>query len=221
MHNKRHTRIDQLKSVAFYQEMEFSEKDEFRMISYLRPFRLFNRGFGKKISNILIGKEPLLEGQIRSFDYQYTINTGNYSKTIRQTVFWANSKSLGIPPFRMQPEKLFHRIGTWLGMQDIDFETYPEFSRKYLLKSRDEESVKAFFTDEVLSFFSEEHGWYLEALNYYFIIYKSQHLVPSEDYPDFLSKSKEVYHLFRDISQQLYGYQEAIRYKRLLEEEEE
>jgi hypothetical protein len=220
MNEKKLSRSEALRKIAFYENMDFREKDEFKMINYLRPFRLFNAGSGRKISNILISKEPLLEGQIRSFDYQYTVSSGKSSVTYRQTVFWANSKLLGIPPFRMQPETFMHRIGTFLGMQDIDFELYPEFSKKYLLRSSDEESIRDFFTDKVLSFFSDLQGLHLEALNYYFILYRDKKLADPVDYPAFLDTSRTVYKLFRDISQQLYGYQEEIRYRRLFNKDE-
>ena len=36
--------------------------------------------------------------------------------------------------FEMRPENLLNKIGAALGRQDIDFDSNPEFSRRYLLR---------------------------------------------------------------------------------------
>ena len=200
MRVKRKNRKDSLSSVAFYQEMEFRELDEFKMISYLRSFKLFKIGASRKITNILIKKDSLLRGQVRSFDYRYVISTGKSSVPYNQTVFWANSKSLGLPAFDMKPETFLHKIGTFFGMSDIDFEGFPQFSDQYLLQSKDEETVRDFFEDRVFHFFSRETGWHIEADNFYFIMYKSNKLVQPEDYSNFLEVCHEIYDIFRNIS---------------------
>lgn len=201
MRVKRKNRQESLSSVAFYQEMEFRESDEFKMISYLRPFKLFKTGSSRKITNILIKKDSLLRGQVRCFDYRYVISTGKSSTPYNQTVFWANSKSLGLPAFEMKPETFLHKIGTFFGMSDIDFEDYPVFSDQYLLQSKDEETVRDFFEDRIFHFFSKESGWHIEADNFYFIMYKYNKLVRPEDYSNFLEVCHEIYDIFRNISE--------------------
>lgn len=201
MRVKRKNRKESLSSVAFYQEMEFRDTDIFKMISYLRPFKLFSTGSSRKITNILIKKDNLLRGQIRTFDYKYVVSTGKTSATYNQTVFWANSKTLGLPAFTMKPETFLHKIGTFFGMSDIDFEEYPVFSDQYLLQSKDEETVRDFFEERIFHFFSQESGWHIEADNFYFIMYKYNKLVRPEDYGYFLEVCNEIYDIFRNISE--------------------
>jgi len=216
---KRKNRIDGLRSVAFYQEMEFREKDEFKMISYLRSFKLFRTGGSKSITNILIKKDSLLRGQVRCFDYRYVVSTGKSSIPYNQTVFWANSKSLGLPAFEMKPETFLHKIGTFFGMKDIDFEEYPVFSDQYLLQSKDEETVREFFQENVLHFFSRVTGWHIQADNYYFIMYRHNKIVKPEDYPYFLDTCFEIYDIFKDISEVRNEFLRAPLYLKSPEEE--
>ncbi|MEM7379847.1 MAG: ABC-F family ATP-binding cassette domain-containing protein [Bacteroidota bacterium] len=56
------------------------------------------------------------------FDYSYQRGKNNQKRTYRQTVFFVKSKKLGLPELFMKPESFFNMIGTYLGMQDIDFE---------------------------------------------------------------------------------------------------
>lgn len=152
--------------------MEYSPKDEWGLKTLLKDFKLFRRGGRKRIRNLLHKQSGLHQLDTRIFDYQFTISTGNSSRTFKQTVFFVESKELGLPQFWMKPESFFHRVGAYLGFEDIDFEEYPKFSENYYLKGEDEEYIRGTLNDEFLKFFSVEKKWYLEGLNYYMIFYR-------------------------------------------------
>ena len=200
MFKKKQRRETALKAIAFDKDMDYSPKDDFGSMHYFRNFDLFKKGGARKITNMLTYKDPLLQGQVRAFDYQYTISTGKSSATYFQTVFWADSKSLAIPPFKMKPEFFWHKIGTLLGLKDIDFEHNPIFSDQYLLQSKEDDLVRIFFTDDILSFFADRSDWHIEAVNYYFIMYRTKGVIPIEQYTNFLDTCREVYDLFRQAS---------------------
>ena len=43
-------------------------------------------------------------------------------------------------------------------MQDINFERWPEFSKNYLLRGRNEEAVRTLFTDDILAYYNQTAG---------------------------------------------------------------
>jgi len=188
-------RAEQLDQIAFDLDMKFSPRDDWGLINYLEDFKLFRRGFSKRISNIIHGQEEMLNLDIYIFDYRYTISTGNSARVVRQTVFFIQSRKLGLPSFFMRPEHIFHRIGEYLGMQDIDFEEHPSFSRNYLLRGDDEEYIRASVNEPFLRFFSIEKNWYLEGVNYYLIFYRRGKRLKPDQIKSFFNKGLEIYKL--------------------------
>ena len=122
----------------------------------LSDFHLFSQGRSRKIRNMLHGVSEQLEVGI--FGYQYTTGGGQSSDTVRQSVIYFRSPELNLPQFALRPENLFHNIGGVFGYQDIDFDSHPQLSKKYLLRGNDEQKVRQLFTTEVLGFFEGQDG---------------------------------------------------------------
>lgn len=190
-------RSQEFAEIAYRIGVDFSPEDDWGLINLLSDFKLFRRGIRKSITNVLRSQDGLLQTDLRIFDYQYTISTGKTSKRFRQTVFFADSRQLGLPEFRMKPEHFLHKIGALLGFDDINFEAFPEFSRQYYLKSSDEQYLRATMHDGILRFFSVEKGWRVEGVNYYLIFYKKDVLLPPQEIKQFYDKGLHVFELFR------------------------
>ncbi len=191
-------RNEALRSVAYLLNLDFSDSDTLKEIAYLRTFDLFKTGSSKKVRHLMTSRNFWDGEQLSLFDYSYTISNGKSSTTYHQTVYFINSKALGIPEFRLKPETLLHKIGHLLGIQDIDFEEYPVFSRQYELKSREEDLVRSFFDHRVLHFFSNEKKWHVQAIGYFFVFYRHKSLVPPGEIEDFLGRGNYLYKLFRE-----------------------
>ena len=177
--------------------LNYLDNDEFGTKSYLRGFELFRKGNGK-IRNLSQIKSHTLDVEINLFDYRYRISTGKTVITYDQTVFFVNSKQLGLPEFFMKPETIGHKISAFLGWEDIDFESYPVFSNAYHLTGENEEFIRYHFDDTILRFFSKTSGWSIEAANYYLIFYADNTLVPENILADFYRLAHGVYELFID-----------------------
>lgn len=190
------SRKENLKIVADQLNMSYIAKDEFGMIHLLKDFKLFQKGFNKRITNILQERDEFLATDIQIFDYKYARRVGKRTKTYKQTVFFIQSKSLDLPKFYMEPEYFFHRIANLFGVNDIDFKKFPEFSKQYLLKSKEEELLRGKMTEEVLHYFTIEKDWCLEGINYYLILYIEEGLFLSKDIPYLYRKGKEIVELF-------------------------
>ena len=96
-------------------------------------FELFGRGHSREASNVICGE---MDGRaVVAFDYQYTTGSGkNKSTHSYQAVV------MGLPivaaGLRMRTETVFDRLASWVGWDDIDFES-DEFSRRYHVASED------------------------------------------------------------------------------------
>lgn len=166
-------RTEQLRRLADQLKMDFKPVDDWKLSSLLEDFKLFRNGGAHKITNMLMKKDDMETLDFRIFDFAYTVSTGKSSVTIRQTVLYVHSTSLALPQFWMKPENIFHKLGIWLGLQrDINFEEFPEFSKQYFLKSKDEEYTRATMDDQVLHYFTVEKNWYLEGIGYMMLFYK-------------------------------------------------
>lgn len=190
-------RKEKYKFLCAAQGMTFLDKDEYGTKAYLNGFELFKSRNGK-IRNLCQLKSDAMDKEINIFDYRYTISTGKTFHVFDQTVFFVNSKNLGLPEFLLKPESLGHKIGAYLGWEDIDFESYPVFSDKYHLSGENEDYIRHHFDDTILKFFSKTSGWSIEAANYYLIFYAANSLVPENILMDFYRLGTGVYDLFRN-----------------------
>ncbi|MEM1319743.1 MAG: hypothetical protein AAGG75_05765 [Bacteroidota bacterium] len=196
--DRKRERISNLKKVAYELDLNFTASDEYGLIALLRDFALFRRGHSKKIYNILHQKDEWHQSKLHLFDYKYVIGGGNNTRVLRQTVFFLQSKQLGLPQFLMKPEHFFHRIGNYLGWkQDIDFAEFPEFSKQYLLQGEDEEMVRYVMTNDMLNFFTVEKDWSLEGINYFLIFYAHNRLLSPKAIIDFYNKGMYLFDLLR------------------------
>lgn len=173
-------RISELEACAKSLQWNFNREDETGLIKLMLDFKLFKRGHRKKICPIIIMDKGDLEYTC-VFDYSYTISTNNSSKTYRQTVYFRYSKALALPHFVMVPEKWYHRVGTYFGMQDIDFAEYPVFSKNYLLQGSDEDYIRHHFDHPTMvRFFDKQDFYSMEGMNYLLILYIDNVLLPQE-----------------------------------------
>ena len=194
----RDRRAEAIRELAPSLSMQYKRKDDLGVLHLLKDFRLFQKGSNKRIKNLLLYDDPMYDLKIRIFDYQYTISTGNSSQTFTQTVFFINTKALGLPDFYLKPENFFHKIGQWLGKKDINFTSHPVFSDAYYLKGEDEALVRHTFSENVLHYFTVEKDWSVEGLNYFLIVYKDKKKMLPEDIKHFYQKGMEIYQILKE-----------------------
>lgn len=106
---------------------EYYPDDPWNLQDKYAMFELFGRGHSREASNVICGE---VDGRaVVAFDYRYTTGSGkNQSTHSYQAVV------IGLPivaaGLRMRSESLFDRVASWVGYDDIDFES-DEFSRRY------------------------------------------------------------------------------------------
>ena len=166
------------------------------------PLPLFGEGHSRVVTNMLHGDSELLgfaeEFEVRIFAYGFAQQ--QQDQHVMQSVICFQSPQLNLPKFQLRPEEWHHKIGSKLGYQDIDFESHPtavEFSKKYLLRGEDEQTIRALFTDAVLTFFAAHPDKVcVEGSDDQLIWYQPGKIIEPEDIPAFMKEGFEVFRLF-------------------------
>ena len=81
-----------------------------------------------------------------------------------------------IPQFRLDKERIFHRIAGLAGFQDIDIYGHEDFSHRFLLRGNDEVAIRNFFTDRLILFFESHPYYHVESNGEAILILKGQRL---------------------------------------------
>ena len=83
------------------------------------------------------------------------------------------------------------------GAKDIDFDNFPEFSKRYLLRGPDEQRIRDFFTNDTLRFFEQlKQKWSIEANGDRIVIYHRAKRSKPAHYNDFLKQTWEAFLAF-------------------------
>jgi hypothetical protein len=194
-HHLQKKRAEQLARIAAELRLAFTpEGDETAMAEHA-GLHLFAQGHRKKIRNLMRGS--VRDSSVAAFDYQYTVGAGKNQHTWTQTVVSLHPQGRNLPAFSMRPEHVFHKLGSMMGYQDIDFESNPVFSKKYLLRGPDEAAVRNAFTMRVLMFFEAEDGLCVEADGRTLIVYRHAKRIKPEALREFIDKGLRIGALFQ------------------------
>jgi len=152
--------------------------------TYLKKFHFFEIRPIERKSNCL-------EGVFNDFNVSWEIAdvTFNDGAAFSAETFYTTVMALKInkkmPIFSMEKEglfeKIFDKVIAFAGHKDIDFEMYPNFSSKFLITGRDESEIRAFFTDEIISFFENRQIYHIESNGNGLIIFNKIKLARTDE----------------------------------------
>ena len=181
-------RTSDFQAVAVELDLTFLSAGDEALEQRLSGFPLFNTGRDRKLSNLIVADTP--EVQIALFDYRYVTGHGKNRRVRRQSVAAVQVVELNIPTFYLRPERKWDAIGSLLGLQDIDFNDHPDFSKAFVLKSPAEEEVRTFFDQGLLDFFASQRGITFEAGPGTFLYFRRWKIVVplAKELRDFLSE---------------------------------
>jgi len=156
---------------------------------------LFQRGRAPRSKNMITGKFE--DVAVAMFDFQYTTGHGKSQTTHRQTMAAFKLPVPTFPAFQLRREHLFHKFGQMFGYKDINFPDYPQFSKRYLLRSDSEQATRQFFTEEVIRFFEQlDEKWSIEAAGQSLVVYQPSKRVKPDQLTTFFEKSWELFLTF-------------------------
>jgi hypothetical protein len=145
-----------------------------------------------RFSNVMTGSSGGL--QISLFDYTYVVGKSTVTQTLA-----AFSQDLQLPPFALRPENVLDRIGEAFLHYDIDFDSNPEFSKRYLLRSPDEANTRRLFTPSLLAYIEQlpaEKKWHIEGTGPTLMVYRGGRPVSPFDMPSFLDETSTIARTF-------------------------
>jgi hypothetical protein len=187
-------RTEKMRAAAMNLGLTFEAEQAQEMVGQLSHFPLFQAGHTKRLRNVIAGSEGGVEFKL--FDYRYTTGSGKNSHTWHQTVLMMRSARLRLPAFTLRPENIFHKIGGVFGYQDIDFDSHPNFSKKYLLRGQVEGDIRNTFAPHVLDFFDQNHDITLEGLQGEMIYYKQARKLSPEELRPLIEGGLYIHGLF-------------------------
>ena len=154
-----------LQNLAAEKDYSFNYKVEWNT-QYLKKFHFFEIRPIERKSNSLKGSFEALNMSWEISDL--TFNEGDtFSAETFNTTVMVLKLNKKIPVFAMEKEglfeKIFDRVMALTGFKDIDFDMYPDFSKRFLITGKEESEIRAFFTDERIRFFENHQIYHIES----------------------------------------------------------
>tara|TARA_B110000008_G_scaffold279254_1_gene325634 strand:- start:1077 stop:3299 length:2223 start_codon:yes stop_codon:yes gene_type:complete len=158
-------RQKRLRNLATEKDFQFSSQVDWNT-DYFKRFHFFEiRPIERKYNS--------LKGSFRGISMSWeiadiTFNEGQaFTAETFNTTLMVLKLNKKIPVFSMEKEgvlgKIFDRIMAFTGYKDIDFEIYPDFSKKFLLMGNNESEIRSFFTEEIVRFFENHQIYHIES----------------------------------------------------------
>ena len=163
--------------------------------TYLKKFHFFEIRPIERKSNCLKGQFEDLDVSWEIADVDFSEGGAFTAETFNTTliVLKLNKK---IPVFTMEKEgvfeKIFDRVMAYTGYKDIDFDMYPNFSKKFLITGNKEAEIRAFFTDKVIRFFENHQIYHLESNGEALIIFDKIKLARTDETVEFIDYGREL-----------------------------
>jgi hypothetical protein len=140
-------------AVAASHGLTYVGNDPYRMVQTL-GFGLFEPGSAKKVSNLMRGPRPD-GGEVRAFEYQYTINSGNDSAATYWFSCGLTSLPAPVPHLVIEPESILRGLREVLGLLDQQFES-EEFNRRWKVRCDDPRFASAAVSPTVMEFLLDD-----------------------------------------------------------------
>ena len=164
----------------------FAEKSEYDF----NPQRLKNmakyRDFPIQKGNRILFEENILtkysdNERIDVSDMTLTMGAMQDKEDIHVTVIHMSEIEARIPDFSLEPEDLFSKFSELVGAVDIDFKEFPMFSKKYFLRSENEQAVRDFFAEPIMRFLENREAMHIECHKHKLLFYKKRDLMDTHE----------------------------------------
>ncbi len=162
-------------------------KNDLKALEYLP---IFKQGRGNTGRNRMDGRVG--DCDVTVMDFRFVTGSGKNSRTWKQTLVILPDGGSELPDFQLCPENFLHRLGRLFGMQDLNFPEHPEFSKRYLLRGKDEAAVRALFSAELLEFLTQNQGWWVDAQNGTLVVYRKGKTKKPEAVPELVAHALRI-----------------------------
>ncbi len=187
-------RQKRLRNLATEKNYQYASQVDWNT-DYLKKFHFFEIRPIERKYNCLKGTFKDLDVSWEIVDVTFNEGQAFTAETFNMTlmVLKLNKK---IPVFTMEKEagleKIFDRVMAFTGYKDIDFEMYPDFSKKFLLMGNNESEIRSFFTDEIIRFIENRQIFHTESNGEALIIFDKIKLARTDETISFIDYGKEL-----------------------------
>ena len=163
--------------------------------TYLNKFHFFEIRSIERKSNCLTGtfNDSDISWEIADITFS---EGGAFTAETFNTTLMVLKLNKKIPVFTMEKEgvleKIFDRVMAYTGYKDIDFEMYPDFSKKLLIMGNKESEIRSFFKDEVIRYFENHQIYHLESNGEAIVIFDKIKLARTDETIAFIDYGKEL-----------------------------
>jgi len=187
-------RQNRLQDLANENEYQYTNQVDWN-IKYLKNFHFFEVRPIEGKSNCLKGTYNDLDVSWEIADVTFNEGAAFTAETFNTTlmVLKLNKK---IPVFSMEKEgvfeSLFDKVMAFTGHKDIDFEMYPDFSKKFLIMGNKEQEIRSFFSHEIIQFFENRQIYHLESNGESLVIFDKIKLARTDETIALIEYGKEL-----------------------------
>jgi MFS superfamily sulfate permease-like transporter len=183
-----------LQNLANENDYQYARKVDWNT-SYLKKFHFFEIRPIERKSNCLRGSFKDLEVSWEISDVTFSDGAAFSAETFYTTVMVLKLNKK-MPVFAMEKEglfeKIFDRVIALTGHKDIDFEMYPDFSKKFLITGTNEAEIRSFFTKELIHFFENKQIYHLESNGEALLIFDKIKLARTDETIALINYSKAL-----------------------------
>ncbi|WP_420317042.1 SulP family inorganic anion transporter [Ekhidna sp.] len=187
-------RQKRLRNLATRNDYQYTSQVDWNT-TYLKEFHFFEIRPIERKSNSLKGVYKELNVSWEITDVTFNEGQAFTAETFNATLMVLKLNNQ-IPIFTLEKEgvfeRIFDRVMAFTGYKDIDFEIYPDFSKKFLLMGNSESEIRSFFTDEMIRFFENHHIYHLESNGEALLIFNKIKLARTDETLEFIEYGKEL-----------------------------
>jgi len=183
-----------LQNLANEKDYEYTSQVDWNT-TYLKKFHFFEIRPIERKSNCLKGIFKNLNVPWEIADVTFSEGAAFTAETFNTTLMVLKLPKK-IPVFTMEKEgvfdKIIDRVRSYTGYKDVDFEMYPDFSKKFLILGNKETEIRSFFTDEIIRFFESHQIYHLESNGEALVIFDKIKLARTDETIAFIDYGKEL-----------------------------
>jgi len=187
-------RQKRLQHLATEHDYNYTREDDWNN-SYLQKFHFFEIRPIERKYNSLRGTFKDLNVSWEIADVSFNEGQAFTAETFNITLMVLRLNKR-IPVFAMEKErafeKIFDRVMAFTGYKDIDFEMYPNFSKKFLVMGNNEPEIRSFFTDEIIRFFEDHQIYHLESNGEAIVVFDRIKLARIDETTTLIDYGKEL-----------------------------
>ncbi len=195
-------RTEKFKQAADDLGLSFFPKGKRSFRDQLKHLQLFSNNSFERIKNLSHGEINNVE--IAVFDYKHgtrRVGRGSDQTDRKESIIFFRSSDLNLPNFALSEAfQIFQQFVGVIGYEDINFESHPTFSKKYLLNCNNESALRQLFNDELISFLEGKNGINVEGCEDQLIFYRSEEPIKPEEVRQFMQEGFEIFKQFRRAS---------------------